>query len=85
MAASRKNRKPGKTPKVAESAAAWDVDTPKTSRTFRLSGSKIRAAQEILGVSTATAAIEMALDMVVFRQELVDGTAAMLGVEIDPA
>jgi len=54
----------------------------KKAKTFRLSESKIAAAQEILGVATATAAIETALDMVVFRKELINGTAAMLGVEI---
>lgn len=55
---------------------------PKKAKTYRLSEAKIAAAQEILGVETATAAIETALDMVVFRKELVEGTAAMLGVDI---
>lgn len=58
----------------------------KKAKTYRLSESKIAAARQILGVATATAAIEMALemalDMVIFRQELVDGTARMLGVRI---
>jgi hypothetical protein len=54
----------------------------KKSKTYRLSEGKIAAAQEILGVATATAAIETALDMVVFRKELVDGTASMLGVPV---
>lgn len=54
----------------------------KVSKTYRLTPSKLAAAQRILGVATATEAIETALDMVVFRQELVDGTAAMLGVEL---
>jgi len=58
---------------------------PKTAKTYRLSEQKIAAAQAILGVPTATAAIETALDMVVFRKELVDGTAAMLGVELTAA
>jgi hypothetical protein len=52
----------------------------KVSKTYRLTPSKLAAAQRILGTSTATEAIETALDMVVFRQELIDGTAAMLGV-----
>jgi len=55
---------------------------PKKAKTYRLSEAKIAAAQEILGVATATAAIETALDMVVFRKELVEGTAAMLGVTL---
>ena len=58
---------------------------PKKAKSYRLSEGKIAAAQAILGVDTATAAIETALDMVVFRKELVDGTAAMLGVPIAAA
>ena len=54
----------------------------KVSKTYRLTLSKLAAAQRILGTATATEAIETALDMVVFRQELVDGTAAMLGVDL---
>lgn len=54
----------------------------KKAKTYRLSEQKIAAARAILGVDTATAAIETALDMVVFRKELVDGTAAMLGVPL---
>jgi hypothetical protein len=58
------------------------VREPKVAKTYRLSARKIAAARQALGVATATAAIETALDMVVFRKELVDGTAAMLGVDI---
>jgi hypothetical protein len=54
----------------------------KTPKTYRLTPSKIAAAQRVLGTATATEAIETALDMVVFRQELLDGTRAMLGVEL---
>lgn len=62
------------------------VDGPRrVSRTYRLPLEKIAAAQKALGVSTATEAIERALDLVVFRQELADGTRAMLGVRIAPA
>ena len=57
---------------------------PKTPKTYRLTPSKITAAQAILGVSTATEAIETALDMVVLRQELIDGVVAMRGVLITP-
>lgn len=56
----------------------------KTSKTYRLSEAKIKAAREILGAPTATAAIETALDMIVFRKELIEGTAAMRGVKIVP-
>ena len=56
----------------------------KVSRTYRLTPGKLEAAQRILGAATATETIETALDMVVFRQELVEGTAAMAGIEITP-
>lgn len=72
-----RSRKKDTPAKVARPAAG-----PKRSKTYRLSEDKIAAAQAILGTPTATAAIETALDMVVFRRELVDGTRAMLGVEI---
>lgn len=35
-----------------------------------------------LGAATATEAIERALALAVFQRELVDGTRAMLGIEI---
>lgn len=57
--------------------------TKKVSRTFRLEPDKIAAAQRALGAATATETIETALDLVLFRQELVKGTRAMLGIEID--
>jgi len=56
----------------------------KVPRTFRLTPGKLEEAQKILGTDTATATIEQALDMVVFREELVQGAAAMHGVAIDP-
>lgn len=56
----------------------------KVSKTYRLTPSKLAAAQRILGAPTATETIETALDMIVFRQELVDGTRAMLGVHVTP-
>lgn len=54
----------------------------KVSKTYRLAPDKLAAAQRILGAATATEAIETALDMVVFRQELIEGTAAMAGVAL---
>jgi hypothetical protein len=54
----------------------------KVPKTFRLSPTKIRAAQRALGASTATETIETALDMVVFRESLIAGTRAMRGVDI---
>ncbi|MEP7345486.1 MAG: hypothetical protein ABI877_09470 [Gemmatimonadaceae bacterium] len=54
----------------------------RVSRTYRLPLSKLKAAQRALGAATATEAIERALDLAVFQRELVDGTRAMLGVDI---
>lgn len=54
----------------------------KRPMTFRLSEQTLAAAQRILGTPNATATIEAALDLVVFRQELIDGTDAMFGIEI---
>jgi hypothetical protein len=53
----------------------------RVSRTYRLPLSKLKAAQRA-GAATATEAIERALDLAVFQRELVDGTRAMLGIEI---
>ena len=54
----------------------------KVPKTYRLSPRKVAAAQRILGTPTATETIETALDMVVFRQELMEGTQAMLGTNL---
>ena len=54
----------------------------RVSRTYRLPLSKLRAAQRALGAATATEAIERALDLAVFQRRLVDGTRAMLGIEL---
>jgi hypothetical protein len=54
----------------------------RVSRTYRLPLSKLRAAQRSLGATTATEAIERALDLAVFQHEVVEGTRSMLGVEI---
>lgn len=57
---------------------------PRVSRTYRLPLTKLKAAQRALGAATATETIERALDMVVFQQQLIRGTRAMLGVTIEP-
>lgn len=64
---------------AAKRARAGDRKVPKT---YRLNPSKVAAAQRILGTPTATETIEAALDMVVFREELIAGAKAMLGVEL---
>ena len=54
----------------------------RVSRTYRLPLSKLSAAKRALGAATATETIERALDLVVFQRALIDGTRAMLGIEI---
>lgn len=39
-------------------------------------------ARRILGAKTETEAISTALDMVIFRKELVDGVRAMYGIQV---
>ena len=56
----------------------------KVPRTYRLAPEKVAAAQRVLGAATATETIETALDLVVFRQELVKGTRAVLGIRLAP-
>lgn len=62
--------------------AAKHVEEPKVAMSYRLSRGKIARAQRILGTSTATATIEEALDLVVFRRELADGLEAAFGTPI---
>jgi len=54
----------------------------RVSRTYRLRLSKLEAAKRALGANTATEAIETALDLAVFRQELIEGLDAMFGIDI---
>ena len=56
----------------------------KVPKTYRLAPEKVAAAQRVLGAATATETIETALDLVLFRRELVKGTRAMLGVRLSP-
>lgn len=56
----------------------------KVPRTYRLTPEKVVAAQRVLGTATATETIETALDLVLFRRELIAGTRAMLGVTLNP-
>ena len=51
-------------------------------RTYRLTLSTLSAAKRALGPAAATETIERALELVVFRRQLIDGTRAMRGVQI---
>ena len=61
------------------------VEEPKVAMSYRLSPGKIARAQRVLGTPTATSTIEEALDLVVFRRELIDGVESAFGVAIDDA
>jgi hypothetical protein len=54
------------------------VESP-TKKNFRLHQSKIDRAMQLLGTRTETETIERALDMVAFRDALVEGIRAMRG------
>lgn len=52
-------------------------------KNLRLHQSKIDEAKAILGTATETETIEAALDLIVFRQELVEGVRAMRGAKLE--
>lgn len=54
----------------------------KVAKSYRLSPKRIAAAQKILGTANATATIEEALDLVVFREELLSGLERAHGIDI---
>jgi len=58
------------------------VSEAKVAMSYRLSPAKIARAQAVLGTATATATIEEALDMIVFRQELMQGADSAFGLPI---
>lgn len=51
-------------------------------KNLRLHQSKIDAARAALGTTTETETIETALDLVVFRKELVEGVRSMRGSKL---
>jgi hypothetical protein len=63
-------------PKLPRNASAPEAPRKKN---FRLHQSKIDRAMEILGTKTETETIEQALDMLVFRDRLVQGVRNMRG------
>ena len=59
------------------------MDEPKKRKTLYLHQSKLDLARQILGTRTDTETIEKALDLVIFRDELVSGVRAMRGAELE--
>jgi hypothetical protein len=75
--------------KVRETAAGYAFEErartqePPRKKNIRLHQWKIDEARAALGTTTETETIEAALDLVVFRQQLVDGIRAMRGAELE--
>ena len=67
-------------PKLSRTAGAPEAPRKKN---FRLHQSKIDRAMEILGTKTETETIEQALDMLVFRDRLVQGVRNMRGAGLE--
>jgi hypothetical protein len=55
----------------------------KVRKEFWLDPKTLRRAQTILGTASERETVEAALDMVAFRRELLDGTRALSGLQID--
>jgi len=56
----------------------------KVRKEFWLDPQLLRTVKEELGVATEREAVEMALDLVVFRKELTEGVRRLVGVRITP-
>jgi Arc/MetJ family transcription regulator len=55
----------------------------KVRKEFWLDPDALRRAQTILGTATERETVEVALDLIAFRRELLDGTRALAGIQID--
>ncbi len=58
-----------------------DLDEPKVRKNYNLQQSLIDEAKLILGASTETEAIELALQLAAFGGTMAQGTSEMLGEE----
>lgn len=57
----------------------------KVRKEFWLDPRALRRAQTLLGTDTERETVELALDLVAFRQELLEGTRALRGLQFDAA
>jgi hypothetical protein len=71
---------PKKYPKTSRKVVG--VSEAKVAMSYRLSPAKIARAQAILGTPSATATIEEALDMIIFRRDLMDGVDRAFGLRV---
>ena len=56
----------------------------KVRKEFWLDPKLLQTVKEELGVATEREAVEMALDLIVFRKELVEGTHRLRGLSLTP-
>ena len=56
----------------------------KVRKEFWLDPETLHRAQKILGTATERETVEVALDMIAFRRELLNGTRVLSELEIDP-
>lgn len=56
----------------------------KVRKEFWLDPKALREAQELLGAETERETVEIALDLVTFRHELLSGVEALAGLELAP-
>lgn len=56
----------------------------KVRKEFWLDPKTLRRAQTILGTATERETVELALDMIAFRRELLDGLRVLPKLQIDP-
>jgi len=68
--------------KEATTAVFTEPGEKPTKKNFRLYQSKIDRAKKALNAETETDAIDQALELVIFRDELVKGVRAMRGAEL---
>ncbi|MDB4951906.1 MAG: hypothetical protein JWM27_4555 [Gemmatimonadetes bacterium] len=73
-----------RTGRVRDAGTAYEPGAPEALRkkNYRLRQSTIDRAMKLLGTRTETETIEQALDLVVFRSELVEGVRAMRGADL---
>jgi hypothetical protein len=77
----RKQRVVREPPAVYEASPAEEEAAMR--KNYRLRQSKIDRAMRVLGTGTETETIERALELVVFRGELVEGVRAMRGAALE--
>ena len=72
------------TVQVARASERRPTREGKVRKEFWLDPETLRRAQKILGTATERETVEVALDMIAFRRELLDGIRAISGLQIDP-